>query len=149
MAIKKIYPPTYFNLSWLLMIVLHFFIPFLVLYTGFWKMIGIFPISIGVYLNLAADKLLKINDTTVKPGEQSEILVQSGVFKLSRNPMYLGMALILFGIAIILGSVTPFIVLIIFVFLINKNFISIEESMLEDKFGTNWIEYKKNVRLWI
>ena len=149
MAIKKIYPPTYFNLSWLLMIVLHFFIPFLVLYTGFWKMIGIFPISIGVYLNLAADKLLKINDTTVKPGEQSEILVQSGVFKLSRNPMYLGMALILFGIAIILGSVTPFIVLIIFVYLININFISIEESMLEDKFGANWIEYKKNVRLWI
>ena len=112
-------------------------------------MIGIFPISIGVYLNLAADKLLKINDTTVKPGEQSEILVQSGVFKLSRNPMYLGMALILFGIAIILGSVTPFIVLIIFVYLININFISIEESMLEDKFGANWIEYKKNVRLWI
>lgn len=149
MAIKKIYPPTYFNLSWLLMIVLHFFIPFLVLYTGFWKMIGIFPISIGVYLNLAADKLLKINDTTVKPGEQSEILIQSGVFKLSRNPMYLGMALILFGIAIILGSVTPFIVLIIFVYLININFISIEESMLEDKFGANWIEYKKNVRLWI
>ncbi len=45
--------------------------------------------------------------TTVKPFEESQALVTGGVFRISRNPMYLGMTLILLGVTLILGSVTP------------------------------------------
>ena len=149
MVSKKIYPPTYFNLSWFIMIMLHFFYPIFVLYTGLWKLIGVLPIIFGGYLNLAADKLMKVYSTTVKPGKESETLIENGVFKFSRNPMYLGMAMILIGIAIILGSLSPFIVVIIFVYLIKNFFIKVEESMLEKKFEKKWINYKNNTRRWI
>jgi protein-S-isoprenylcysteine O-methyltransferase Ste14 len=149
MVPKKIYPPTYFNLSWFIMINLHFLYPIIVLYTGLWKLTGVLPIIFGVYINLAADKLMKVYSTTVKPGKESETLIENGVFKFSRNPMYLGMAIILIGIAIILGSLSPFIVIVVFVYLIENFFIKVEESMLEKKFEKKWINYKNNTRRWI
>ena len=85
MISKKIYPPTYFNLSWLTMILLHFLLPIIVLCTGILKLIGVLPIIFGVYLNLAADKLIKVCSTTVKPGKESEALIENGVFNISRN----------------------------------------------------------------
>lgn len=145
----KIYPPTYFNISWIIMIIVHFFTPIFVLYTGLWKLIGILPIIFGVYLNLAADKLMKVCSTTVKPGKESEELIENGVFNISRNPMYLGMAMILLGIAIILGSFIPFFVVVIFVYLIENFFIKVEESMLEKTFEEKWINYKEQTRRWI
>ncbi len=149
MVSKKIYPPTYFNLSWFIMIILHFIYPIIVLHTGLWKLIGVLPIIFGVYLNLAADKLMKVYSTTVKPGKEPEKLIENGVFKFSRNPMYLGMTMILIGIAIILGSLSPCFVVFVFVYLIEDLFIKVEESILEKQFETKWINYKNTTRKWI
>ena len=95
------------------------------------------------------DREFKINNTTVKPFEKSSILITSSVFKISRNPMYLGMVLVLIGISIFLGSVTPYIVVILFTVLINVLFIKTEEKMLAETFGDDWKEYKKKTRRWI
>ncbi|MCB0745645.1 MAG: isoprenylcysteine carboxylmethyltransferase family protein, partial [Ignavibacteriae bacterium] len=86
---------------------------------------------------------------TVKPGEESEALITDGVFSISRNPMYVGMAFILLGIAILLGSVSTFFIIPIFVYIINKKFVIIEEKMLAEKFGRKWISYKEKTRSWI
>lgn len=63
--------------------------------------------------------------------------------------MYAGMTLILFGLVLMLGSVTPFAVIIVLPVLFNIIFIRPEEQMLEAKFGDQFREYRNSVRKWI
>jgi protein-S-isoprenylcysteine O-methyltransferase Ste14 len=63
--------------------------------------------------------------------------------------MYLGMMSILLGVAIFLGSLISFAFPIIFIIIMEKLFIPLEEKNLEKKFGNQYIDYKKRVRRWI
>jgi protein-S-isoprenylcysteine O-methyltransferase Ste14 len=110
--------------------------------------VGLIPAITGAILNLLADRAFKIKKTTVKPFEESTTLITTGVFKISRNPMYLGMALILIGICIFLGSVTPYIIVVLFIVLMHNFFINVEEEMLAKTFGDLWLQYKKETRSW-
>ena len=114
-----------------------------------WNLIGILPLGFGVLLNLIADKAFSRNNTTVKPFEESTALITDGVFRFSRHPMYLGMVLMLFGLAILLGKLSPLLVLPVYVILMESVFIRTEEKMLEEMFGDSWTNYKQKVRRWI
>jgi protein-S-isoprenylcysteine O-methyltransferase Ste14 len=96
-----------------------------------------------------ADNALRKAKTTVKPFEESSALVTSGVYRISRHPMYFGFVLILMGLAVMLGSLMPFLVIPVFAILIDTVFIRVEERMLEDKFGRAWLDYQRRVRRWI
>lgn len=85
----------------------------------------------------------------MKPFEESSALVTGGVFRVARNPMYLGMALIVLGAALLLGSATPLAVVILLALLLDRAFISPEERMLADTFGDQFQEYRGRVRRWI
>ena len=63
--------------------------------------------------------------------------------------MYLGMALILTGIALLLRSLSPFLIIILFAILIDRTYIKVEERMLAEKFGTRWEAYKAKTRRWL
>lgn len=149
MKSKKILPPTYFQLALILSVLLHFLLPIYHWIDYPLTLIGILPILIGVLLNIVADRAFKNANTTVKPFEKSSFLVIDGVFRISRNPMYLGMVLIILGITIILGSVSPLIITILFAIGLQLVFIRTEEKMLEEVFGESWVNYKKKVRLWL
>ncbi|MGD8933335.1 MAG: isoprenylcysteine carboxylmethyltransferase family protein, partial [Gammaproteobacteria bacterium] len=73
----------------------------------------------------------------------------TGVYRLSRHPMYLGMIFILTGVALLLGSLSPYIIIPIFAFLMDSTFISTEESMLDTRFDDEWRKYKSTVRRWL
>jgi protein-S-isoprenylcysteine O-methyltransferase Ste14 len=149
MHIKKALPPTYLLTSISLMVFLHYLLPIAEIIPYPWQLSGAVPLCIGIIFNLMADQALKKFNTTVKPFEESDSLVTTGIYGVSRHPMYIGMILMLLGIAIYLGSLTPFFVIPMFAFLINKKFITVEEQMLEKRFGKNWSEYKAKVRRWI
>ena len=87
--------------------------------------------------------------TTVKPYHESSELVTMGPFNLTRNPMYLSMTVFLLGLAILLGSLTPFFVIPVFIWIITTRFIRVEERMLEQRFGDSYRAYKTRVRRWI
>jgi protein-S-isoprenylcysteine O-methyltransferase Ste14 len=114
-----------------------------------WYLMGVIPVAFGIIINLSADKSFKKNVTTVKPVEESDILITKGVFKISRNPMYLGFLLILLGIAMLMGSSTPYIVVPVFAIFMDMVFIKYEEKKLEETFGEAWLQYRKNTRRWI
>jgi protein-S-isoprenylcysteine O-methyltransferase Ste14 len=63
--------------------------------------------------------------------------------------MYLGFVLILLGVAVLLGSISPYPVILVFAILLDIGFIRTEESMLEAQFPVAWKEYKSQVRRWI
>jgi protein-S-isoprenylcysteine O-methyltransferase Ste14 len=63
--------------------------------------------------------------------------------------MYLGFVLILVGVAMLMGSLTPFTLILAFAILMDKSYIVIEEEMLAEKFNENWQVYAGQVRKWI
>jgi protein-S-isoprenylcysteine O-methyltransferase Ste14 len=109
---KRILPPTYLFVAIVIMVVLHFLFPGARLITLPWNLLGAVPLVLGVVMNLIADGAFKKVGTTVKPYEKSTMLITSGVFRVSRHPMYVGFVLILLGIAILGGSLTPYIVIV-------------------------------------
>ena len=128
---------------------MNLFIPVQQLIIYPWNTTGILPLLLGMALNLSADRAFKRNATTVKPFEISKVLITSGTFKYTRNPMYLGMVLILIGTALLLGTLSPFIIIPLFAIAMDRIFIVVEEKMLDQRFGDEWRHYKTNVRRWI
>jgi protein-S-isoprenylcysteine O-methyltransferase Ste14 len=146
---KKVLPPTYLLVAIVLMLALHFLLPVYKFVPIPWNILGIVPLACGIALNLVADKAFHQAQTTVKPFEQSTALITTGVFRISRNPMYLGYVLILIGVALIVRSLSPYVVLPIFAILMDRVFIRVEEQMLEEQFGQAWLEHAQKVRRWV
>ena len=67
----------------------------------------------------------------------------------TRNPMYLGLTLTLVGIATLLGSLSPWLVVPAFAVAISRLFIRHEEQTLQERFGDEYLAYRKTVRRWI
>jgi protein-S-isoprenylcysteine O-methyltransferase Ste14 len=148
-AVKTPLPPTYLFSAIVLMVLLYLLFPGVEVVPYPWRLLGCAPLLFGIILNLLADKAFKVNHTTVKPFEESTRLITTGVFRFSRHPMYLGMGFILVGIALLLGSLLPFLVIPVFVVSIDVLFIRTEERMLADKFGGAWEKYQAKVRRWL
>jgi protein-S-isoprenylcysteine O-methyltransferase Ste14 len=127
----------------------HFVVPVMRVVAVPYRYLGIVPIVFGVVLNIWADALFKKKATTVKPYEDPSKLEVSGPFRISRHPMYLGMAAILFGSAVALGSLATFVLPMIYVIITELMFIRFEERNLERIFSSEYIEYKRKVRRWI
>lgn len=89
--------------------------------------------------------------TTVNPLAPTEAstLVKTGVYGISRNPMYLGLLLALTGWAIVLSNLLAVLFLIGFVAYMSRFQITPEERALLDRFGSDFIEYKKTARRWL
>lgn len=149
MTAKKIMPPAYLLMAIVVMIALHFLFPAIRIVPAPWNLLGIIPLALGVSLNLVADKAFHRAKTTVKPFEESSVLITSGAFRISRNPMYLGFVLILIGIAVLVGSLTPYVVVFAFAILIDRMFVTAEDQMLAEKFGADWEAYKRHTRRWL
>jgi protein-S-isoprenylcysteine O-methyltransferase Ste14 len=120
---KKLMPTTYLFVAILLAVTVHSLIPILTIIPGLWKLLGLIPLLFGLWINLSADRAFKQASTTVKPFEESTALIQDGVFRFSRNPMYVGFVAILLGISLLLGSISPYIVVLVFVVMIELIFI--------------------------
>ncbi len=149
MKTKRILPPTYLLVALLVMLAIHYLFPWRTIMHLPWNLFGLIPLTAGILLNLNADHLFHRAGTTVKPFQESTALITDGVYKISRHPMYLGFVCILAGVAILLGSLTLWIILPIFVIVMEMVFIRVEENMLAEKFGAAWRDYMKKVRRWI
>ena len=149
MKSTKIMPPSWLLIAIIAMLILHFLFPIAWIIPPLWNLIGLVFLASGMVLNLIADNSFRQIGTTVKPYQESSSLVTRGVFQISRNPMYLGMVFILVGIALLLRSLSPFLMIIPFAILIDQTYIRVEERMLAATFGTSWEAYKAKTRRWL
>ena len=146
---SKIMPPTWLLIAIITMLILSLVFPVAWIVPPKWNLIGLVFLASGIGLNLIADNSFKQAETTVKPYQESSHLVTTGAFQISRNPMYLGMVLILAGIALLLRSLSPFVVILPFAILIDRTYIRIEERMLAERFGASWEAYRARTRRWL
>jgi protein-S-isoprenylcysteine O-methyltransferase Ste14 len=139
----------YFMICLILSILLNFVFPIQAIIPAPYTYFGVMIICFGIIMDLWSSYLFVKSKTTVSPYGSPTSLVTSGPFRISRNPMYLGMAAMLLGIAILLGSLITFAFPIIFIVIIETRLIPNEEKNLEKTFGKEYEDYKRIVRQWI
>ena len=110
--------------------------------------LGWIAVIAGAVIILTALGLFKRAGTDSKPWKASSALVTSGVYRWTRNPMYLGMALIYAGIAICADSVITLLLLVPVVVVIQRDVILREEAYMESRFGAEYLAYCARVRRW-
>lgn len=87
--------------------------------------------------------------TAVEPWKPTTAIVTGGPFRLTRNPAYLAMALMYFGIALLGDALWALVPLPIVLAVIDRAVIAREERYLERKFGDEYVGYKRGVRRWV
>ena len=116
-----------------------------------YNLIGLLLLVLGFALTIWANYTLlqKISLEEREPFHTPSALVTSGPFQFSRNPVYLSIIMMVFGLATIFGSLVLFIFPTIFFLIFHLFFIRWEEKKLEETFGEEYLEFKKHVRRWL
>ena len=145
----KIIPPVYFFASLLASAALNYWLPVARIVPAPYNWAGALLVAGGLALALWAAGLFRLAGTPVRPFKPSTVLVTGGVYRFTRNPMYLGMATVLLGAAVLFGTLSAFLPLPLFVWQIQRKFVVHEEAFLEEIFGPAYVEYKARVRRWL
>lgn len=146
---KGPFPPIILLTFLLLQIGLHKVLPIAQWLGPPWSYAGVVFIAIGIAIVAGPALAFARARTTIIPFQESDSLVTSGMYRITRNPMYLGMLSILVGVAVLCGSVSPFVVATLFVPVLNVRVIRHEEAMLAERFGAEYDAYMRSVRRWI
>ncbi len=146
---RKIIPPVYFFLALIIMVTLAHFVPMSHLIYVPLRVFGGLLILAGFAVTAGSACGFKLAGTPIKPFEQPVTLVTDKLYRYSRNPMYLGMMIMLVGVWIALGSLSPVLVIPVFFLIIQEGFIKYEEAFLEEILGDEYQDYKNRVNRWI
>ncbi len=111
--------------------------------------VGVMIGLIGIAVILSAIGLFKRIGNNLEPWKPATGIVRDGVYRVTRNPMYLGMALIFAGVALFFDSLAALMLLPVVIIIIQTTVIAREEKYLEAKFGEDYLSYKNEVRRWI
>jgi protein-S-isoprenylcysteine O-methyltransferase Ste14 len=115
----------------------------------FHQLLGLLLTAGGVGLSVYAAALFAARDTTRNPYGQPTAFVAVMPYTFTRNPMYLGLTLILLGFAVFFASVAMLLAPVGFVLVIDRIVIAREEYTLERIFGQTYLDYKSRVRRWL
>ena|ERR1700694_3949989 len=111
--------------------------------------LGLLLVSGGTGLCVYAAALFQARGTTKNPQGEATAFVVELPYTFTRNPMYLGLTLVLFGFAVFFGSIAMLLAPIAFVIIIDRMVIPLEEQNMERLFGQQYCDYKTRVRRWL
>src|SRR5262245_7999430 len=149
MKAQRIPPPVLFVLALVLVVVLHRYFPVASVIPSPWHYTGIALAALGVAFGVWPVVLFRRARTTIIPFQESSALITDGPYRLTRNPIYLGMVLLLIAGSVFAGSLSPFAVIPGFIVIIQRFFISTEEAMLVQRFPAQYTAYSAKVRRWL
>jgi protein-S-isoprenylcysteine O-methyltransferase Ste14 len=105
--------------------------------------------AIWLALDGSAMAFFRSARTSMVPMRPTSALVISGPYRITRNPMYVGMAFLHAGLALALGMIWSLVLLPVVLLVVHRQVIAREEGYLEAKFGDEYRDYKKRVRRWL
>ena len=146
---RRLYPPVYLLLGLALIVLLHLLLPLMEIVPRPLSGPGAVLFILGAAPAILVNQRFSQAGTTIVPLEVSKTLVTDGLFRYSRNPIYLGMTVSLLGAALFLGSLSPFVIAPLFIRIIQTRFIVHEERILVETFGEEYRAYKAKVRRWL
>jgi protein-S-isoprenylcysteine O-methyltransferase Ste14 len=116
---------------------------------GLALMVGLIFVAIGFALAAVSVRSFRRAGTTVVPGEPSTALVVTGPYRVTRNPIYIGLVLIYFGLAVVLTSLWVLLLLIPVLAVLQRGVVEREEAYLERQFGEAYRKYQARVPRWL
>jgi protein-S-isoprenylcysteine O-methyltransferase Ste14 len=144
-------PPLLYVAIFFLAVLIQKFVPLneAFFYTLTSKIIGFSIILIGLFFNFPALRQFfetKNSLVTIKPANS---LQTTGIYSVSRNPMYISLLLFYIGLSFIVGNWWNFILLPVLLLIVQEYVIKREEKYLDGRFGQQYSDYKTKVRRWI
>jgi protein-S-isoprenylcysteine O-methyltransferase Ste14 len=130
-------------------IIFHCLVPVIQVIDPPYVYLGLVLMLLGLALMTWAAMHFRKAGTSFQLHGETSVLVTTGPFRFSRNPIYLGMLIWLLGMAILLGSLIAFLFPVILFLLANFFIVPLEESALEARIGEQVIEYRCRVRRWL
>lgn len=127
----------------------HLFLPLAVVVRAPYTYLGILPMIAGIFLATSAANTFRAAGARFRLHGGASHLVTDGPFRITRNPMYLGMLMCFVGLSILLGSLAPFLFTVVFFLFLNYVVVPMEERSLRQMHGKEYAEYKRRVRRWV
>ncbi len=110
---------------------------------------GVLLILVAIPIALFAVAALKRVETPIDVRKPTTAIVTDGIYRLSRNPMYVSLAVLYSGIACWVNSLWVLSLVVPVLIVVDQGVIRREERYLERKFGDEYLRYKSEVRRWI
>jgi len=146
-------PPFIFLAFFVIGFVLHYFLRLFLVeeprLDSILDILGTALIIVSLFFPVYAFKALEKSKTTHKVYKPTTAIVSDGIYKYSRNPIYLSGFILFIGISFITNSLFMLILIVPLFFVIMEGVVKREEKYLEWKFGEEYLNYKKQVRRWI
>ena len=145
----RVNPPRIYQGSITLMIIIYLLMPGTRVIPFPVNLLGIAVFVAGAWLAIAARRQFVKNQTPVPFSDHTNLLHTDGIYRFTRNPMYLGIAVGLLGVALIFSSYLNFTFPLLFLIWMDRLYIPHEEKALLSQFGDQYVKFKKRVRRWI
>lgn len=146
---KKIIPPVLFAICIVVMVVLWLVFP-IVRFVAFpMSLVGILPLGVGLGIAKRGSDIFEKKGTNIETFNDPDLLVTDGLYRISRNPMYLGFFMALLGVAVMLGAFSSILVALVFFVVTDRWYIPFEEDAMDKIFGERYAEYKAKTRRWL
>jgi len=142
-------PPSWFLLSLVTAAALHWLLPGPRLLAPPYTLVGVLFIVGGLVLIIAPARAFDGAKTAINPFGQPTVFLVEGWYRLTRNPMYLGMVLATFGVVVLLGTATSLLAPVGLLLILDRRFVRHEEATLQSAFGASYDEYRRRVRRWV
>ena len=122
--------------------------PHIVIYP--YTLIGLPFIATGLILAVRGRQFFKRLGTNIMTFDEPDLLVTEGLFRYTRNPMYLGFVVALLGFSLLVGAaVSSLLLVMLFILITDRWYIAFEEKVMLRKFGSDYDNYCQKVRRWI
>jgi len=145
----KIHPPVLTVIFIAIAYILKWTIPIPFVVSSILENIGFVLVVIGFFLGVAAFLAFRKARTTLDPHGKVSAIVSDGIYRFTRNPIYLAFLLMLIGFPLNGGNYWGILLSPVFVIFMNSLVIEKEEAYLEKKFGDVYTSYKSRVRRWL
>lgn len=142
-------PPLLYLAALVLVFALQWSWPLPILNLAVTAWLGWVVLVLGLALNLWGAWSMKRARTPINPYRSVESIVTAGAFRVSRNPLYVGLDLVLLGVTLMLDSLWGIVVLLVVLVVMHFGVILPEERYLEEKFGDPYRRYREAVRRYL
>ncbi|HVS25909.1 MAG TPA: isoprenylcysteine carboxylmethyltransferase family protein [Burkholderiales bacterium] len=143
------FPPLLYGIAFAVVLALHWFWPMPI----FGRAVALWPglalVMLGVGIAIWGRRALQAAGTNVNPSLPTTAIVTSGPFRFSRNPLYMALTLLYFGLTLAVNTWWGIVVLVPLLILMHRGVVLREERYLEQKFGETYRQYCSTVRRYL
>ena len=145
-----VHPPLFFLSALLLGVVIDDRLrPLPVFHIDKWRWLGVIALLLGIGLVAVGRRTMVRHGTNVNPTLPATAIVETGPFRFTRNPLYLGLTLIYIGLSLLLNTWWSLLLLVPVWLVMHFKVVRREEAYLQDKFGQTYLSYRQRVRRYL